>query len=328
MKIAIAGSGRIVQTCLETLREIDSITCTTLCVRPQSLQKGEAIARAFSIPHVVTDYSRLLADGDFDFVYIGIVNQLHYSYAKQALEAGHHVILEKPMTSTYEEMAHLAQLAKQQNCYLLEAITNIHSPILAKVRQLLPRLRDVKLLQSNYSQYSSRYDDYLEGRVHPAFDPACSGGALFDLNIYNLHIAAALFGKPDSVRYLANTGHNGIDTSGTVAMTYPGKVAVCTGAKDSESPGFTLVQGTNGFIRINGATNACQSVSWQIDGETGEFADPNPDFRMLSEFRAFEQIWREQDWPRHLELLEHSLTAMHIAHTARMSAGIRFAADL
>ena len=123
----------------------------------------------------------------------------------------------------------------------------------------------VKLVQCNYSQYSSRYPDYLKGVVLPAFDPAFSGGSLFDINIYNVHFVCGLFGKPASVEYFANKGFNGIDTSGVLVMNYPEFIAVCVGAKDSQSPSHATVQGINGYIKLTSAPNTSRSVELCIN---------------------------------------------------------------
>ena len=71
------------------------------------------------------------------------------------------------------------------------------------------------MVQCNYSRISSRYRQYEQGIVLPAFDPACSGGCLYDINLYNLHFVTGLFGRPEEVDYYANLGFNGVDTSGT-----------------------------------------------------------------------------------------------------------------
>ena len=73
------------------------------------------------------------------------------------------------------------------------------------------------------------------------FDPAFLGGTLRDINVYNIHYTAALFGAPKDARYFPNTGFNSVDTSGTLVQEYDGFSAVCTGAKDSDSPGFVCV---------------------------------------------------------------------------------------
>ena len=79
-------------------------------------------------------------------------------------------------------------------------------------------LGKIKLVQCNYSQYSSRYDKFLAGEIPNVFNPVFSGGALQDINIYNLHFVTGLFGKAKEVKYIANSAENGIDTSGIATI--------------------------------------------------------------------------------------------------------------
>jgi len=129
MKLGIVGSGKIVIECLQAIQSIDAISCTAICVREHSRDKAQALADEYHIPAIFTDYAEFLADADIDILYIGIVNSEHYAYSLQALQAGRHVICEKPFTSTCQELETLVELAKRQNLFLFEAITSISGRI-------------------------------------------------------------------------------------------------------------------------------------------------------------------------------------------------------
>jgi len=324
MKIGMVGSGKIVQTCLETFRHMEAVEGTALCVRPQSREKGQALAREFSIPVVYTEYPKLLSDSSLDFIYIAIANHMHYTYARQALEAGKNVILEKPFTATADEARALVELAREKRLYLFEAITNLYSPAFKMMRQRLADLGEIKMMQCNYSQYSSRYDSYLKGEIACAFDPACAGGALYDINVYNLHLVIALLGAPNEIQYIATRGFNGIDTSGIVTMKYDRFTAECCGAKDSESPGHAIIQGTKGYMRIVGPPSLCPALEMMIDGKQETFTDSRADRHMMAEFDAFEQMWRQGDFEQCMQKLEHSAVVMESLYQARQHAGIPF----
>lgn len=235
MRVGVVGAGNIVNWCLDALNHIDEIECKAVCVRAKSADKGQAVCDKYNISQLYTDYAQMLVDPNIDFIYLGIPNSLHYEYALSALQAKKHVICEKPFTSNSAELNTLIQLAKENNCFLFEAITNIYSPNIQIMKECLSKIGPVKMVQSNYSQFSSRYNQYLQGKVHPAFDPTLSGGALYDINIYNVHVSCYLFGAPQQVNYTCNKGFNGIDTSGVLIMQYPDFISVCVGAKDSAS---------------------------------------------------------------------------------------------
>ena len=117
MRIGIIGNGMIVRRMLQDIKGISEIELSAICVRAKSLEKGRDLAEEFGIPAVDTDYRTFLEREDMDTVYIGIVNQMHYEYAKKALDAGKHVICEKPFTVTACEAKELAALADEKGLF-------------------------------------------------------------------------------------------------------------------------------------------------------------------------------------------------------------------
>ncbi len=327
MKIGIAGSGMIVRIALDAFSQIEEVEVTAICVREKSVESGKKLAGQYSIAQVYTDYEAMLRDPEVEFVYIGIVNSLHHDYAKRALQAGKHVMIEKPFTSTFEEAQELLELAETAKLYMFEAIVTPYSPDYRKAHELLPEIGQVRLVLSNFSKRSSRYGDYLNGSVLPAFDPKLAGGALYDLNIYNLHTALGLFDRPNEVRYTGNLGPNGIDTSGVLVLAYKGFVASCCAAKDSDGDCFTWIQGEAGSIRIEGPPNLCSPVTLKTRERQETFTFETPENHMINEFRHFARLYEAGEWNRSIEALRHSVLVMEIAEKARLAAGIEFAAD-
>lgn len=261
MNLGIIGTGKIVEDALFAIKPIENIKLGAIYAREHSKEKGEAFATQYDIPEVFTDYDELLKKANIDTVYIGLVNNVHYEYAKRALENGKNVILEKPFTATYEEAKELVELARAKNLFIFEAITVLHNDVIDKMQEFLHKLGTIRMMLANYSQYSSRYDRYLKGDVDHSFDPAYLGGALRDINVYNIHYATTLLGAPRSVKYYPNKGFNGIDTSGTLIMEYEGFSAVCTGAKDSDSPCYVSIQGEKGYMKIDGKPNVAPNLT-------------------------------------------------------------------
>lgn len=328
MKLGIIGTGKIIAEALYALEPLKEIRRNAIFARPHSKAKGEAIAAQYAIPEVYTDYDELLAKADIDTVYIGLVNSVHYAYARKALENNKNVILEKPFTGTYAEAKALFDLAREKSLFIFEAITVLHNDIIDRMREKLPALGQIRMMLANYSQYSSRYDRYLAGEVDPSFDPANLGGALRDINVYNLHYAVELLGAPLKTQYYPNTGFNGVDISGTMVLEYDGFSVVCTGAKDSDSPSFVQIQGEKGYMRIEGKPNAATNLSVVITSEgdpvrdaSGAMVRPSVreeytaepvHHRMTGEFKAFAQIIDEGDYARAERYAAETLGVMKI----------------
>lgn len=229
MQIGIVGAGMTVPWFLAAAKLIPEMEVRALFARKE--EKRKEICEKYQVPVAYDSYEKLLADQSIDVLYLPVPNHLHYSFTKQALEAGKHVILEKPFTVTYEEAKKLAELARAKGLVLFEAITNQYNANYEKVRELLPGLGDVKIVQLNFSQYSSRYEAFKQGNIAPVFDAAKAGGALMDLNVYNIHFVVGLFGEPKAVHYYPNM-EKGVDTSGILVMEYPTFQCVCVAAKD------------------------------------------------------------------------------------------------
>ena len=339
MKLAIIGTGKIVHEALPVIAATDGIAVRSIFARAHSLDKAEALAQRFAIPVVTTDYASLLADPQVDTVYIALINSVHYAYALQALQADKHVILEKPACMSYRELQALADEARSRHLMLFEAVTLLHLPAFHLLQtELLPQLGTIRHVECNYSQRSSRYDAYLRGEVLPAFDPAVGGGALMDINIYNLHFVLALLGPPQSARYFCRRGFNGVDLSGTVFLEYntqlssgarlsplreSGEMAcpcsgmsgtrlcLCTGAKDTDAPSFALLQCDNGWLRIEGPVSTMTSITLCLRGQQPQqIPVPPVAHRLAPEFAAFASILHHQDFATMNHLLHHSLAVM------------------
>lgn len=317
MKLGVVGNGMIVSWLFRDVKALPQVAVSALCVRERSLEKGQALAAEHGVEKVYTDYERFLADESFDTVYLGIVNCAHYTYAKQALLAGKHVICEKPLTVRSREAGELAALARERGLFFWEAFKIPYGPIFQAVREYLPKIGQVKLVQCNFSRISSRYRQYEQGTVLPVFDPGQAGGCLYDINLYNLHFTTGLFGRPRAVHYFANRGWNGADTSGTVILEYDGFHGVCMAAKDSTSPCFGLVQGTEGYIRVEGPVSSGPYAELVgNDGTAVRIAEDPSGGALTAELQEFARQQETGDFESCYRMLDHSLLMMDVVEAA------------
>lgn len=316
MRVGITGAGMTVPWFLEAAELIPEMEIGALFARKE--EKRKELCEKYHIPAAYDSYEKLLADESLDVLYLPLPNSLHYSFAKQALEAGKHLIMEKPFTVTYAEAKELAELAERKGLVLFEAVTNQYNPNYEKVRELLPGLGDMKIVQLNYSQYSSRYDAFKQGIVAPVFDPEKAGGALLDLNVYNIHFVTGLFGEPQSVHYYPNM-ERGVDTSGILILEYPSFKCSCIAAKDCGAPLSINIQGDKGCIFSHSNAGRFEEFSYQenkkesvhyalVDTQRSVFYD---------ELRAFTDYWVRDDRAEFQKRLEQSLIVMKVLDRAR-----------
>ena len=325
MKLGILGTGTIVQELLPDLKELGPEE-NWLLATPRSKERAEEQVRTYQLTGVVYDYEDLLGL-NVDTVYVALPNFLHYEYAKRALLAGKHVILEKPAVPRRAELEELSTLARERELILVEAVPMRHREGYRLLKEAMPKIGRPRLATCYYCQRSRRYDAFLRGEIHPVFDPQKAGGVLMDLNLYNIHALVGLFGAPRRVDYHANI-ERGIDLSGVLALDYGDFQASALAAKDCSSPGESVFMGDEGMLladlrRLNGYTLITRTGERQEVQLAEDHAH-----RLLEEFLVFKDMIKKKDLATADRLMEASLTVSGIIETARRQAGIVFPGDL
>lgn len=324
IRVATIGSGAIVKSILDGIARTDGIVCQAVYSRTE--EKGRALANAYGVDTVYTDLEAMMADPEIDYVYVASPNSLHYTHTMLALQHGKHVLCEKPFSSNVAEAKEMIALAQEKGLFLYEMVTIQYLPNFEALKAQLPRLGNIRLVLSSYSQYSSRYDKLLAGEVTNVFDPAYSGGCMQDINYYNLHFVLSLFGKPEKTVYYSNQV-GGIDTSGIAMLQYPGFVCMCSGSKQSEGDNFVQIQGERGYLTVHGASNDIPSFTVHADGKEEHFAlQPDGD-RWYYEIQNLLPVLQKGDHAACMEKLKLSLLQVEQIEAMRKQENIVFAAD-
>lgn len=324
MKLGILGTGTIVQALLPDLKDLGAEKAYLLAT-PRSQERAQGMVEQFGLTGLVYDYDQLLAL-DVDTVYVALPNSLHYEYTKRALLAGKHVILEKPAVPRRAELEELAALAREKELVLVEAVPLRHRAGFQPLREAVSRLGRVRLASLYYCQRSRRYDAFLRGEIHPVFDPQKAGGALMDLNLYNIHTLVGLFGAPKGVDYRPSI-ERGIDVSGVLTLDYGDFQAAALGSKNCPSPGESVIMGEEGFLQVD----LRRLDGYTFTSRTGEREEvrlaESHTHRLLEEFLVFKKMIAEGDLAAAEKLMEGSLTVAGIMEEARKKAGIVFPGD-
>ena len=293
MKVGILGTGMIVKALMKTIDKMN-FSYTVVLGTKETEEETAAMCREHGLDGYFLDYDELLAS-DVDTIYVALPNHLHAAFAKKVLLHDKHVIIEKPITSNAAQLKDLMETAKEHHRMIVSF---------------------------NYSQYSSRYDAFKRGEVLAAFDPKRAGGALMDINVYNIHAAVGLFGRPESIRYEANVERD-IDTSGIMTMDYGKFKLSAIRAKDCKAPVRCTIQGTEGCIVIAKPVNQMESFELILnDGTTAEYKTEHPEHRLYYEFVEFQKMMETEDWERHDQMLAVSLAAAEILEEGRRQNGI------
>ena len=325
IRLGSIGSGLIVRTILDNVARTDGIRLVAVYSRREDT--GRALASEYGTTRVYTDMDAFLADETMNFVYIATPNLLHYEQARKALLAGKNVICEKPFCTRTDQAQELVTLAKEKHLFLVDAVPTTFLPNFEILKRELPKIGKVKLVQGNYSQYSSRYEKLLAGETPNIFNPAYAGGCLMDINFYNVYLSIALFGKPVEAVYYPNMYNGIIDTSGIMVMRYDGFVGEFTGAKDTWGENFFLIEGEQGYIYIPNGSNGLAEIKAVTKSSTEVFNEQPDPSRWYYEIQNLTRLVLVGDYGGIDTRLDIMLAVVETIETSRKQAGILFSGD-
>ena len=314
MKLGIIGSGMIVKDFLSFAHELPEIKLEVITAR--NIENLQELQFKYNIKNIYTDIDLCLENKEVDTIYVAVPNNLHYSVAKKALEAGKNVICEKPFTLKYNEAVELFEIAETRGLILIEAITNQYQKNYLDIKDSIDNIGEIRLVECNFSQLSSRYEAFKNGILAPVFDKSKGGGVLGDLNIYNIHFVVGLFGKPNKVHYSPNIV-NDVDTSGILLLEYDNFKVVCIAAKDTFNNSYVNIQGDQGIIKVIGPTNEVPNYSIQTKDNLIEENKNIHSHRMFAEFKKFVEVINNKDFEFMNDQKEHTLNVMYIYEEAK-----------
>ena len=314
MKLGIVGSGMIVKDFLSFAHELPEIKLEAIAAR--NIENLKELQSKYNIKNIYTNIELCLENKEIDTIYVAVPNNLHYSVAKKALEAGKNVICEKPFTLKYDEGVELFEIAEAKGLILIEAITNQYQKNYLDIKDNLNKIGKIRLVECNFSQLSSRYEAFKNGVIAPVFDKSKGGGVLGDLNIYNIHFVVGLFGKTNKVHYSPNIV-NDVDTSGILLLEYDNFKVVCIAAKDTFNNSYVNIQGDQGIIKVVGPTNEVPNYSIQTKDNFIEENNNIHSHRMFAEFKKFVEVISNKDFKFMNDQKEHTLNVMYIYGKAK-----------
>ena len=325
MNIGTIGTGFIVHNILDGVALTEGIRCEAVYSR--SYEKGKALADKYGVQKVYTKLTDMLEDPLVEFVYVASPNSLHYAQAKLALEYGKNVICEKPFVTSRAKAEELITLAERKGLFLFDAVPPSFLPNWKYLADALPELGRLRLVMSNFSQYSSRYDAVLAGETPNIFSLEFAGGCLQDINFYNLYFNIAMFGKPEKAVYYPNMRPGYADTSGILMLQYPDFLSTNVGAKDCKGINFLQIEGENGYIWVEDGTAGVAQITVQTRQGLRRSDRQSSEDRWLLEIREIEQIVRRNDREECRRRLNVTLEVMEVLEQVRKDAGILFPGD-
>jgi len=262
----VLGAASIaVQRMMPAMREAPSATLHALASRDEG--KARAVAAKFAAPRAYGDYDSLLADSEIDAVYIPLPNQLHFAWSMRALEAGKHVLCEKPLCLTAREVERLCVARDRAGKHIEEGFGYRNHAQWAKVSELIGG-DAIGPVRAAHAVLAKQFLDPADVRNNPA----AGGGALYDLGSYAVNALNLVCGRPP-LRVSALAEHDprfGIDRLTSAPLDYGTAHATFTVASQAGPAAWATHQqltvlGTRGWLRLNFPFAQARPIACRIE---------------------------------------------------------------
>jgi len=210
----ILSTARINQALLDGASQTERATVVAVASRDQA--RAEEYGREHGIERAYGSYEALLEDPDIEVVYISLPNSLHVEWSTNALEAGKHVLCEKPLAKSPGAVERAFATAERAGRLLMEAFMYRHHPQTHKLKEVVSSgaIGELRQLRSSFSFTLHDLDNV---RMRPELD----GGALMDLGCYCISVTRLLGGEPQRVFGFQRIGPTGIDVGFTGLLQFP-----------------------------------------------------------------------------------------------------------
>ncbi len=322
MRYGVIGTGWIAKSFIDGARML--INADFAAVYSRTQESGSKFAAENNIEKVYTDIDEF-AKGEFEAVYIASPNRLHYEQTKLMLQNGKHVICEKPITVEPEELEELQELANEKNVIYIEAIMYMFNPARELLKESIKKIGRITSVHFDFSQLSSKYPAYLEGKLPNIFNPALATGCLMDLGIYCVYPALDLFGMPEKITACAHFMESGADGSGNAGLLYDDKLVSFTYSKLGQDRLGSQIFGDEGTITIESISKLINMKMIDKKGNVTEIiGDVAKEKLMGYEAEAFEKFIANPDDPYYNIVSERALQVSRVMKEIREISGIKF----
>lgn len=325
MKWGILATGTIAAKFAETVNRMEDTQMLAACAS-RTMEKAEAFREQYGIGRAYGSYEAMMQDPEVEAVYIATPNNLHYENCRMCLNAGKHVLCEKPFTVTRQEGERLFALAEEKGLFIMEAFWIRFLPALSAMREMINSgvIGDVVWARSDYGFVAKG------ARKDRKFDASLAGGALLDIGIYNLGFMRMVMGDApvESFDSQYHINEYGTDDFSTILLRYAGRKSACvTTSIGIPMAREAVVYGTKGSIalddfqhaerlHIRSADGTCRTLDFpeEINGFEYQIREAE---RCVQAGKTTSDILKKQDTLEILELMER----------IRASWGMRFACE-
>jgi len=246
LRWGLISTANINRVLIPVIRASERSELVAVASRDQA--RAEAYADEWEIPRAVGSYEDLLADPEIDVVYISLPNSLHAEWTVKAADAGKHVLCEKPLALTVEEVDRMMEAAARNDVVVFEAFMYLHHPQTIRVLELIRggEVGEVRFVRGSFAFSLDRPEDIR-------LEPELGGGALWDVGCYPVSFIRAVAGEmPELIFGGQRLGTSGVDMTFAGQFRFAGDL-LCQFDCSFEQPFHWIAEvvGTKGRIVID-----------------------------------------------------------------------------
>lgn len=262
----IAGTGRIAHKFVTDFARLDD-SAQIMAVGSRSATSAMAFADEHGIGQAHDGYEALASDPDIDAVYVAGIIPVHAPQTEMFLDAGKHVLVEKPMALDAAQVDAMTAAAERNDRFLMEAMWTRFNPAHVEMMRRIDdgAIGEVRRVIADFS-IPVPFD-----KEHRLWDRAKGGGALLDLGIYPMTLAWWPLGPPGSVAAAGHLSTTGIDDEISLLCSWD------SGATASLTAGLRLpgsvaarIEGTEGWIELPAPLHCTDRLTIHRGGESEE----------------------------------------------------------
>lgn len=319
----ILGTGRIARDFANALRETPGAVLAAVASRSQ--EGADAFAAEFGIPLRLASYEALADCADVDLVYVATPHSLHAENALAMLAGGKGVLCEKPFALNRAQSERVVASARERKLFLMEAMWSRFLPGLLEARRIVAsgELGTVSQAHADFG-FAAAYDP--QARL---FDPRLGGGALLDVGIYPLSIAAFLLGPVAAVQAQSEIGPTGVDLQTVFTLRHAdGALATCACSLKARTPGVMTLSGDRGRLQLDAPFHRPPTLTvTATDGSSRTVATPYLGNGYVHEAIEAQRCWLAGNIESPLMLHAQTLEMIGVLDEIRRQVGVRYPAD-
>ncbi len=245
----IIGTGFISSNLCDAIKLVDNANAYAIYSRSE--ETGQKFKADNGVEVVYTDLDLMLADDEIKIVYVASPNNMHFNQAIKAIEAGKHVLIEKPITLLSDQIDKLYKLAKKQNVLVMEAYVALPYNTFNTVKEWIGTIGEIGKVDFHYQKQTRHFDAYCEGKHVNVFDGKMGGGALRDLGPYTIYPLVSWFGSPMQTHYFNTKNDTNADETTMALAHYETFSATITNSKIFADNRPNIISGEDGYIEFD-----------------------------------------------------------------------------